>query len=406
MYRRLLKATLALLVAASPLRAQAPVSTLPPASEAAPLPAAGWPVDAPSDGERGWAQADFLLWWMQGAHLPPLVTTSPSGTPIGQAGVLGNSTTVLFGNSVVDNGPRLGGRIEVGYWFDDRQTWGIQADFFLLETRATNFSAASNGAPILARPFTDANSGGQASERIAFPGDITGSIQASDGTTGLLGTGILVREKLCCTDCFRLDVMGGYRYLHFADRLGVTEDLTNVNPNNPNFIPLGANVVVADRFNATNDLHAFDLGVAGAWSYGPLSLGVRGRFAVGYDRQTVDVSGITRVTVPGAPPAVNRGGLLALSSNIGLHSQKDVSVVPQLDFKLAYRITPNLTASIGYTFLYWSGVVRAGDQVDTTVNATLIPPVVAPAGPIRPAFTFQQSNLWAQGINLGLALRF
>jgi hypothetical protein len=77
-----------------------------------------------------------------------------------------------------------------------------------------------------------------------------------------------------------------------------------------------------------------------------------------------------------------------------------------MDVKLAYQITPRLTASLGYTFLYWSNVARAGDQVDTTVNPTLIPPVVAPTGPARPAVTFQQSGLWAQGIQLGLELIF
>ena len=32
----------------------------------------------PSDGDR-WFTADFLLGWIEGAHLPPLVTTSPVG---------------------------------------------------------------------------------------------------------------------------------------------------------------------------------------------------------------------------------------------------------------------------------------------------------------------------------------
>src|SRR4051794_31004468 len=47
---------------------------------------------------RIWADGEFLLWWMKGAALPPLVTASPSGTPGTQAGVLGApATSVLFG---------------------------------------------------------------------------------------------------------------------------------------------------------------------------------------------------------------------------------------------------------------------------------------------------------------------
>jgi hypothetical protein len=393
----------------TPARAQVAIPVAPQATEAAPLfgppTASTGPVDGPSEG-RAWAEADFLFWWMKGTALPALVTTSPAGTPINQAGVLGSSsTTVLFGNSTANVGARAGGRIEAGYWFDDH-CCGIQADFFMLESKASDFSAASNGSPILSRPFTDAISGAQASQRIAFPGDTTGSVHASAGTTGLLGTSILLRENVHCTDCFRLDVLGGYRYLHFADRMTVNEDLTNVNPTNPNFIPLGANIAVTDRFATSNDLHALDLGLVGTWRRGALALDVRGRLAVGYDRQIVDIDGSTIVTVTGAPTAVNRGGLLALSSNIGHHVLQDVSVVPQLDVKLAYQITPSLTASIGYTFLYWNNVVRAADQIDTTVNATLIPPVIAASGPARPALPFAQNNLWAQGINFGLELRY
>jgi hypothetical protein len=411
MRRDFLTTILGALVVVSPVPAQLPVPVAPQATqnEASesfrPPTVSTWPVDGPSGG-RAWIEADFLVWWMRGAFLPPLVTTSPPGTPITQAGVLGNSTTVLFGNSTVNNGLRVGGRIELGYWFDDDHCQGIEADFFILESKARGFSATSGGTPILSRPFTDANSGAPASERIAFPGDTTGSVQASDGTTGLLGTGVLLRENICCADCFHLDVLCGYRYLHFSDRLGVTEDLTNVNPNNPNFIPLGANIAVADGFATTNELHALDLGLAGAWRSGPLSVDVRGKLAVGYNHQVVDINGSTIVTVPGAPAAVNSGGLLALSSNIGHHSQEDASVVPELDVKVAYQITPHLTASVGYTFLYWDNVVRAADQIDTTVNATLIPPVVPQAGPARPAFAFQRTGLWAQGINFGLELHY
>ena len=40
-----------------------------------------------------WVSFEFLLWWRRGDDMPPLVTTSPVGTPVGSAGVLGLSTT-------------------------------------------------------------------------------------------------------------------------------------------------------------------------------------------------------------------------------------------------------------------------------------------------------------------------
>jgi hypothetical protein len=406
MSRKLFSALVGILVAVSQVRAQAPLPVIEAAPPSEP-PAEAWSVDGTFGNGRVWAEADFLLWWMRGDSLPPLVTTSPAGTPISQAGVLGGTgTTVLFGDSTVNGDLRAGGRIAVGCWCDKACTLGIEADFFMLENKAAHFAATSGGDPILARPFIDAGSRTFAAERIAFPGDLSGSVAASAETTGLLGTGLRLRETVCCGCDYRLDVLGGYRYLRLTDRLAVTESLTNVNPNNPNFIPVGANIAVADRFGTKNDFQALDLGLAGELRRGPLGLTVRGTLAVGLDHQVVEIDGGTTVTVAGLPPAVSSGGLLALGSNSGHHSRNQVAVVPELNVKLSYQVTPRLTASVGYTYLYWSDAVRAGDQVDTTVNPTLIPPVVNPSGPTRPVFTFQRAAFWAQGIDLGLEFRY
>jgi hypothetical protein len=100
------------------------------------------------------------------------------------------------------------------------------------------------------------------------------------------------------------------------------------------------------------------------------------------------------------------GGLLALSSNIGSHSRDIFTVVPEVRLQLAYDVGPRLRLHAGYDFLYWSQVLRAGDQIDLVVNPDLLPPALPGAFPLRPAFTFQGSSFWAQGIDLGLELRF
>src|SRR5262245_36483289 len=74
---------------------------------AAELLAADLPLKAPAaippSGNLFWAEVDLLAWSVKGDRLPPLVTTSPAGTPFAQAGVLGLSTTsVLFGDSSVN----------------------------------------------------------------------------------------------------------------------------------------------------------------------------------------------------------------------------------------------------------------------------------------------------------------
>ena len=70
---------------------------LPVITKAAPL--------ALADPDRFWVGMDYLAWSVKGDRLPPLVTTSPAGTPLAQAGVLGPpGTTVLFGDSSVNGG--------------------------------------------------------------------------------------------------------------------------------------------------------------------------------------------------------------------------------------------------------------------------------------------------------------
>jgi hypothetical protein len=384
--------------------------TPPPAMPAPePVPVADWWGEVPSlPPGQVWAEADFLVWWLRGAFLPPLVSTSPAGTPINQAGVLGtNGTTVLFGDSRVNNDARVGFRVALGGWFDEARTIGAEADFFLLEGKGTSFSAQSSGDPILARPFTDALSGGPSAQRIAFPGDTAGSVQVSAGSSGLLGVGLLLRERVGRGDGWNLDVLAGYRSLYFSDHLNVTENLTNTNPNNPNFIPLGANILVADRFSAKNDLQAIDLGLTGEYRQGPVSLSVRGRLAVGFTHEVIDISGATVISAPPAAPAASTGGLLAQTSNIGRHDRSEVSVVPQLDFKLGWQLTENLRASLGYSYLYWGNIARAADQIDRTVNPNLIPPATTPtSGPNNPAFVLQRNALIGQGLNVELEYRY
>jgi hypothetical protein len=352
-----------------------------------------------------WAEAEYLLWWMRGAPLPPLVTTSPAGTPINQAGVLG--APVLFGGSRANDEARSGFRVGVGGWFDEPRTWGAEASFFLLETKATGFVARSDGSTILSRPFVDAGTGRPGAERIAFPGDVSGAVSASEAGSGLLGAGALLRMNLCCGCGTRLDLLGGYRYLRFTDSLGVTESLTSTSPNSPVFIPPGTLLDVTDRFHSRNQFHGGDLGLAGEFQRGTLSLCLLTKLAIGGNHQDADIAGGTTVTAPGAAPVRSPGGLLAQTTNSGHHSRDEVSLVPELGLKLGYQATPHLRFSVGYTYLYWSDVVRAGNQVDLTVNPNLVPGAPNPGvGPSRPAFGFQGTNFWTQGLDVAIQFSF
>jgi hypothetical protein len=375
-----------------------------PASEGLPQEGCGCP--ACLGYGRFWVNSEALLWWMKGAQLPALVTTSPAGTPQSQAGVLGaDNTTVLFGASRVNTNPQGGWQINAGCWLDCNRRWGIEGNYFLLSTQSTGFSAASNGNPILARPFVDATTNQNASELVAFPGLANGSIAASALTTGLTGAGALFRANLCCGCCYRIDWLGGYRFLRFSDRLAIDETLTSIG--STNFVVPGTTLAVSDRFATRNVFNGFDTGLSGQFQRGAWAVEGLAKVAIGDNQRVVDINGSTTVTVPGTPPVTNAGGLLALPSNIGHHSGDHVAVIPQFGVRLYYQITPWLRANAGYTFLLWPQVVRPGDAIDTAINPNLLPPANPLAGgPTHPVFTGGTSTFWAQGVNAGLELRF
>jgi hypothetical protein len=420
MRRPILPALLATLVFGHAAFAQTTQTSYTPSStDAATATQPVFPADAPTSHDCGgggvcgpdgrvWADAEYLFWWVRGMSLPPLVTTSPAGTPQGQAGVLGTpGAHVLFGGSLSDGAARSGGRFTLGTWLDCDQKIGIEGSYFLLEAKSNNFFASSNGSAILARPFINANTGAQDSQLVSFPGLVSGSVGANS-TSGLFeGAGVLGRYNLCCGCCYRVDLVGGYRYLHFRDGVDIDEAVLATSTSTASLIAPGTTFNVSDHFHTSNQLNAFDVGLTGEVRRGPWSLGWLTKLAVGQNHETIDVNGATVVTVPGSPPVISAGGLLALPTNIGRFERNQASLVPEVGLKVGYQVTPGVRVNLGYTFLYWSEVVRAGQQIDTVINPNLLPPPVIPTtGPLRPAPLFESSNIWVQGISLGVELRF
>jgi len=174
----------------------------------------------PPDSGRLWVEFDYLAWTVKGDKLPPLVTTSPPGTPQVQAGVLGApGASVLFGDSTVNDEWRSGLRARMGYWFDSRRRIGIEGSFFGLEQASTEFNAGSAGTPILARPFFDALANQQAAALSAFPGLVAGSVNINE-TSRFLGADALYRQQIGSWGSEHFSVLIGYRYLHSSDKLG------------------------------------------------------------------------------------------------------------------------------------------------------------------------------------------
>ncbi len=357
-------------------------------------------------------RAEYLYWHSEGMDSPALVTTSPNGTARADAGVLGTEgVSVLFGNSEINNEGLSGARITFGLWFDDCRKHAIEADYWGLGTANNGFYQSSPGNPILARPFFDIVNGTESSELVSFPNVLSGSVTV-DPVTHVQGFGVRKRWNLCgCCECdpcqplcctgWSFDVTGGYRFMRLDDSITITENLRSLDTANP------GSFVVRDFFDTENTFNGAEIGTVLEGRRGRVSYEGIARLAVGSTHSIVNISGSTDITPAGGRTTRSTGGLLAQRTNIGTYERDDFAVLPELGATVGWQITPVWRVTLGYTFIYWSNVVRAGQQIDTDVNTNLLPPEADPfTGPLRPRFVFNDTDYWVQGVNVGLDARW
>ena len=353
---------------------------------------------------RGWFRADYLLMGISDQNLPPLVTGEfPPIRSADQAGVLPTSP-ILFPNPESQDEVRSGGRFAFGFWFPRRCNWGLDASFFMLAPRTmhTEFNSDGNGNPVLARPFLDANTGGESAQLISYPGLLAGTF-TFDSTVRFWGVDAHVRHRWSCGPRWWLDCFVGYRHLNLADTIDINENLTVIDP-----AAGGARFLVNDHIGTRNNFNGAQMGLEGELKiFRRWFIGGNVKVAVGGVHQLVNIDGSTMFLAPGAAPVTGRGGLFALTSNLGRHERSDFAWANEFGVKLGFDVTENWRIYAGYNILYLSNVVRAGDQIDRVVNFTglapepgnLNPAVVQPA---RPAVLFRQSDFWAQGGQFGI----
>jgi hypothetical protein len=362
----------------------------------------GWRVMPPCSplGCRLWARAEYLGWWMQGSSLPPLITTSPLGTTPEASGVLGQDTTILFGDATANDRARSGGRVTVGYWIGGCQGAAIEGSYLGIGQQKTEFSASSPQTQIIARPFVDLLNGIESAMLVAHPDFLAGAIQAT-AADEFQTAEVLFRRALFLRCDERLDLLVGYRYARLDDTLGVRQSSRWLSAQGT--IVAGTTKELFDEFDARTQFNGAELGASYRDRLGRWSVEFLAKVAVGNSHSRVRIDGGTITTVPGAGSSTFLGGLLAQETNIGTHERDDLAVLPELGFTLGCDLTPRLRATFGYTLLYWSRVARAADQIE--LSASQLPPE-APAGAGDPRMPFLTSGFWAQGMNLGLEYQF
>jgi hypothetical protein len=372
----------------------APVAGNPAAPPGFNRPLPIYPTESDGVGMPGrfWASGEWLFWATSGQPLPVLVTASPVGTDRTLAGVLGTPNTAsLFGGERANKDFRSGYRLNAGWWLNDDRTRGIEADFFFLGNSVNNFAIASNGSQIIAQPFFNAISGRPDSQLISFPGAFAGSV-AVHAENRLIGGGFNGIWNLAGKSTGRIDALLGFRYLNVSDTVDNSDNVTGP-------VPFSQNIQISDHFATSNNFYGGLVGLSAEKQCGACFFSLRSTVAFGVNQQSVDINGSTQIvfppngTIPGLPPLVLGAprGFLAQQSNIGHYNRSVFAVVPEIGGRVGAQITEHARIFAGYNFIYLSNVVRAGDQIGGTI----------PAG-----FTPKTTDFWAQGISLGLDLRY
>jgi hypothetical protein len=363
-----------------------------------------------------YASGEYLLWWIRDSHDPVLATTGQFHLEprSGGGGVLGKSDTVVLLGGDVDNEERSGGRFTVG-GFLPQSKLGWEASGFFLGERSTDFQRSS-GNSVLARPFFNLATGQEDVQTTALPGISTGTltIQSPSKLWGIDAN----LQCLLCGDCWHtVRLLGGFRYLNLQEALDVREDIA-LGPDVSRFFgpqfafENNAQATVLDSFETRNQFYGGQVGLATQWRLGTWTLDLFGKVGLGATQQRVTIDGSQTIDSPLIGRRDFRGGLLALSSNIGSYERTVFSVVPEAGVTMGKQFGSHVRVFAGYNFLFWSNVVRPSDQIDRGLNPTLIPNFLTPgtqpnpAFGQRPAFSFNETNFWAQGLTFGMELRF
>lgn len=377
------------------------------------VPPVGIPPEAMVEGPapRAYFGAEYLLWWTKGDQAPPLVTTGSRDAAI--PGALGNADTVVLQDGSLNHGTRSGGRFTAGYFLDDCAGKAIEVSGFFLGSRSVNFNAGSaTGNGVISRPFFLVNGGIEAVQQVAFPGEFNGQVYVN-APSSLWGLEANFLCPWCCGCDWRVNWLVGPRYLNLSESVTIREDIQFIQdvpppPDAPTFLA-GDRYVVTDRFAVRNQFYGAQLGAEGRWMRDRFTIDGRAKLALGVTDQQLEINGNQTLRRNGTTMNF-AGGLYALSSNIGRFRQSRFAVVPEVGISAGYYVTDSIRLSVGYNVLYWSSVIRPGQQIDRNLNGNLIPNFdlvgVPPSQAARPAVLFKTTDYWAQGITFGMEIQF
>jgi len=336
-------------------------------------------------GNEIYVNAESLLWWMKGNPMPTLAVATTSPTP-------GMGSTLPLGNTHLGTDGRPGGRLTLGYWFDDEHYNGVEGGFFVLGRRNDSLSMGTGSGPtsppFLLVPFAPAGTGPSAVV-LTNPGGVGMTLSSS-----LWGGEFNYRTTFLEAPNGFLDLIAGMRTTALDETLNF-DTLSNG----------GAGFMTHDQFRTQNRFYGGQVGAVGEWRICDLVLDVKAKLAMGTTQEMINSNGLTMMGT-----TATNAGIFSSFSNRGTFTRSQFSLLPEVGASLGWQYSEHVRFSLGYNIMYWSRVVRPGNQIDGVINPSQVPalfPATAALGsPPRPLIPFNASDFWAQGITLGVELRY
>ena len=350
-----------------------------------------------------WFRADYLTWFVRKQNTGPLIQTIPDGQSQSSSTLAGSATTLFPDNNSVKYGSFSGVRLNAGFWFDGTQRVGFDTSGFVLANNSIGASFASNGSPILARFYNNANGGALTSLQFSNPDPATGysgSLSAESKVTSLYGADASIRWEGYSLISDRTDYLAGFRYFDFRERLDI---------NGNALLRSGTQLNVQDHFAVSNQFYGAQAGLHARWcSWSGFSVDGIFKLALGDMHQQADISGSNTLTPSGGPPSTQNTGLFAQASNSGTHSRNKFAAIPELTMNLNYNVTQYAAVFVGYNYTYISSVLRTGGAIDSNVNDANIRYIANPTPGTNPGPlpTIRGESMWLQGVNVGLRLEY
>jgi hypothetical protein len=368
----------------------------------------------PAHRDRFWLSADYDGSWIKSWRLPlPLVTFgSPTSATPGALGQPGTTSTFDSANFGMFQGVRLDG----GYYLGDGGCLAVEMSGLVALPNHVRFAASSDasGNPIIGRPIFNTATGAPGVILDSLPLPLVGASAGSvsvDARSEFLGAEMNLRSSFHPWDHFRLDGLIGFRFLRLAESLTIRDQVTPLNSGieflgSP--VSVGSELTDVDSFRTINHFYGGQLGADLRWENNWLMVSAFGKVALGTSSEEADINGSTTLSSPSGVVTAG-GGALALPSNIGVHTRTILAYVPEVGMTVGVNVAPCCRLTVGYSFLYWSSVLRPGAQINPVVNPSQIPTSTTfgtPGGPLAPSYHFNGESFWTHSVLVGVDFHY